>query len=132
MSEHTEQVVIMQWASLLEGQHPELALLAAIPNGAKLPYIKKNGRRFSPEAMKLKAEGLKPGFPDMFLPVARRGFHGLFIELKYGRNQPTPEQMAWLDRLSEQGYLAVPAWGAEEAIEVLTEYLEIENGRSMD
>jgi hypothetical protein len=124
ISEHEEQCSIMQWAKLLEGRYPELALLAAIPNGAKLPYIQKNGRRFSPEAIRLKDEGLKPGFPDMILPCPRGHYHGLFIELKYGRNKPTPEQAAWLDALNEQGYLAVACWGAEDAIEVINEYLE--------
>jgi hypothetical protein len=126
MSEHDEQRAIFEWAAWREGQYPELKLLAAIPNGAKLPYIKKNGKRFSPEAVRLKAEGLKPGFPDMILPVPKGEYHGLFIELKFGGNKPTPEQAVWLDRLTERGYLAVACWGANEAIEVISEYLGIE------
>jgi hypothetical protein len=128
MSEHDEQATVIQWANLMAGQYPELGLLFAVVNGAKLPYFKtkgKNGQtyRFSPEAKKLKDEGLRPGVPDLCLPVARKGFHGLFIEAKYGDNKPTPEQTAFLDALADQGYLAVVCWGAEEMIETITEYL---------
>lgn len=128
MAEHEEQVAVIDWAQLLSGQIPELALLFAIPNGAKLPYFQaqgKNGKtyRWSPEAEKLKREGLRRGVPDLFLPVARNGFHGLFIELKYGRNKPSDDQVAYLDAVAAQGYLAAVCWGAEDAIETLTEYL---------
>jgi hypothetical protein len=128
MAEHEEQAVVIQWANLMSGQYPELGLLFAIPNGAKLPFFKTQGRngktyRWSPEAEKLKAEGLKPGVPDMMLPVARKGFHGLFIEAKYKDNKPSPAQTAFLDALAGQGYLAVVCWSAEEIIETITEYL---------
>ena len=128
MAEHDEQVVVIQWRDLMSGQIPELELLYAVPNGAKLQYFKtkgKNGKwnRWSPEAQRLKDEGLTPGVPDLCLPVARKGYHGLYIEMKYGDNVPRESQVAWLDRLAEQGYLAVVTWTAEEAIEVLTEYL---------
>ena len=44
MSEHSEQRVVIEWARL-SGLH----WLFAIPNGAKLPYIRDaKGRRFSP------------------------------------------------------------------------------------
>jgi hypothetical protein len=128
MAEHDEQAAVINWAQFLIGQYPELGLLFAIPNGAKLPYFESRSRsgkkyRWSPEAEKLKAEGLKPGVPDLFLPVARKGYNGLFIELKYGRNKPSEQQVAYLDALSAQGYLAVVCWGAEDAIETITEYL---------
>lgn len=126
MSEHAEQAAIFEWAQLLESRHPELSLLFAVPNGAKLPWRKnKAGQRYSPEAIRLKQEGLRPGVPDMCLPVARRGYYGLFIELKTGRNKPSDYQTWWLDRLAEQGYLACACWGAGEAIETISEYLEI-------
>ena len=127
MSEHDEQVCVLDWAKRLEFQHPELELLHAIPNGAKLPYNRDSrGRRYSPQAAKLKAEGLRAGVPDLCLPVARHGMHGLYIELKHGRNKPSEEQVRMLDRLSEQGYLAVVCWEAEEAIETISEYLGID------
>jgi len=123
MSEHDEQVALMNWAAIHLSNAPELALLYAVPNGAKLPYKGKGKRRFSPEAMRLKEEGMKPGVPDVVLPVARKEFHGMYIELKYGKNKPTPEQIWWNEHLTEQGYLAVICWGWQEAAQVISDYL---------
>lgn len=123
MAEHDEQAAVINWAQLMAGQYPELDLLYAIPNGAGLRHSVKNGRRYSPEAQKLKAEGMRPGVPDLCLPVARKGWHGLYIEMKYKKNKPSAAQEAYLNRLTEQNYLAVVCWSAEETIETLVDYL---------
>lgn len=52
----------------------------------------------------MRSEGLKSGVPDLCLPVARSGYHGLYIELKAGKNKPTDNQLAWLEVLEAQGY----------------------------
>lgn len=126
MSEHDEQVLIFDFALRLANRYPELDLLYAIPNGGELPYrrISKN-KVWSPERAKLIQEGMKPGVPDMCLPVARNGFHGLYIELKFKDNKPTAEQEVWINKLVEQGYLAVVCWGGVDAIENICEYLGI-------
>lgn len=128
MSEHDEQSALFAWASLLAPQYPALAMMYAIPNGAKLPYRVKNGRRWSPEAQRLKAEGLRPGVPDWCLPVPGHGWHGVYVEMKFKDNKPTPEQQWWLDHLNDYGYLAVPAWSAREASEIVCEHLDIPKG----
>lgn len=57
----------------------------------------------------MKAAGVKPGVPDMFLPVAREGCHGLYIELKRrDGGRVSPEQTAWMDALARQGYKTGP------------------------
>ena len=71
--EDAEQRVIFQWAAMETAACPELWLLYAIPNG---------GKRAIKTAIALKAQGVKSGVPDMCLPVARGGYHGLYIELK--------------------------------------------------
>ena len=113
-SEHDEQKALMDWAALHMGRYPELALLFAIPNG---------GKRDAATAVRLQAEGVKPGVPDVCLPIARQGWHGLFIELKWGRNKPSEYQLDWLERLTAQGYLAIVCWGWQEAVEAVKEYL---------
>lgn len=123
-SEHSEQCAVFDWADRLKNSHPELGLLYAVPNGAKLPWKRdRRGKRFSPEAMRLKDEGLRPGVPDMCLPAARNGYHGLYIEMKYGGNKPTADQVWWLEQLDGQGYLAVVCWGADEAIQTIKDYI---------
>ena len=112
--EHEEQVALFDWAALRQGRYPELRLLHAIPNG---------GKRDKFVAIQLQREGLKPGVPDVCLPVARGGWHGLYIELKWAKNKPTDHQLEWLEALTAQGYLAVVCYGWQEAVEVIEDYL---------
>ena len=114
--EHYEQAAVMAWARerLAEGRYPELALLFAVPNG---------GLRNKATAAMLKAEGVKAGVPDLWLPVPRGGYLGLVIEEKAGKGRPTPEQKAWLAALTAQGWLALVCVGAEATIAALEGYL---------
>ena len=114
MSEHDEQVALFEWAEWAEGRHPELALMYAIPNG---------GHRHKAVAGRMKAEGVKAGVPDICLPVARGGYHGLYIELKHGRNKATHEQRQWIEALLSAGYFAVVAHEFDGAREVIERYL---------
>lgn len=112
--EHREQVFLFSWAAWAATERPELALMFAVPNG---------GRRDAVTGARLKAEGVKAGVPDIILPVARGGYHGLFIEMKAGKNTATAEQRGWLAALEGQGYRAAVCRGAAEAMALLEEYL---------
>ena len=111
-TEHQEQQAIFDWAEWQQNNTPELALLHAIPNGQ---YRK--GQRPEP--------GLKSGVPDMFLPVCRDGWAGLYIELKVGKNKPSDNQSWWIEQLRQQGYHVVVCYGFEEAKPVIEQYLDI-------
>lgn len=125
MSEHDDQARVIAWAELAKGTYPELDLLFSIPNGAKLPWRKDSqGRRYSPEARKLKAEGMRAGVPDLMLAVPRGPYHGLFIELKHDHNKPSEAQTLFMNALTAQGYYAVPVWEWEDAIRLIQNYLE--------
>lgn len=116
MTEADEQETLMEWARVREGKWPELKLLHHIPNG---------GSRNKTEAARLQFQGVKPGVPDLCLPVARGGYHGLYIELKRRKGgKISPVQTAWLDALREQGYKAVVCWGWEDGKNVIEEYLK--------
>lgn len=112
--EHIEQCALFRWAEYQAKAKPELALMFAIPNG---------GHRNKATAARLKAEGVKAGVPDICLPVARGEYHGLWIEMKAGRNKPTPPQVQWHMRLSQQGHRVAVCWGWEAARDVIEEYL---------
>jgi len=111
-SEHDEQVALIQWADSVGGA---VGLLFAIPNG---------GQRHPAVAAKLKAEGVRAGVPDLFLPVARGGYNGLFIEMKVGKNKPTDSQKEWMRALMRREYAFAICYGAEEAIDTIQEYME--------
>lgn len=115
--EDTEQMNVIDWANWSTGRFPELALLHHIPNG---------GKRNAAEAARFKAMGVKAGVPDLFLPVPKGGFAGLYIEMKYGKNKTTEKQKWWIEALKRQGYKVLVCYGSLEATEKLEEYLQEE------
>lgn len=112
--EAVEQINLMKWTEYMSGRYPEIKLLFHVPNG---------GSRNRIEAANLKKQGVKAGVPDLFLPVARGGHFGLFIEMKFGKNRTTAQQKEWIKELRDQGYRCEVCYGWEAASEVLTDYL---------
>lgn len=86
-------------------------------------HIPNGGKRDKRTAVALKRQGVKAGVPDICLPVARNGYHGLYIELKAGKNKATKNQEKWQVFLNDQGYYAVICYGWREAAKVIEEYL---------
>jgi hypothetical protein len=114
-TESEEQSTLFQWAARNEHQHPELKLLYHIPNG---------GLRNKPVAVRLTAQGVRRGVPDLCLPVARGSYHGMYIELKRRvGGKIAPEQMGWLEELGRQGYYALVCKGWEQAKNEIEKYL---------
>ncbi len=116
-----------------------LKWIYAVPNG---------GDRHKAVAAKLKAEGVKAGVPDLCLPFpkplvvdfyaeaigvdVRPGWHGLYIEMKSKdtKGRVSPEQTKWLDYLETVGYKVKVAWSANEAIQIIEDYLNGEPSAS--
>ena len=122
--EHQEQKHVMLWAGIqAKSMFPELRLLYAIPNG---------GDRDVRVATKLKAEGVRAGVPDFHLPIARHGYHSLYIEMKKpsakpkrgGKGGVSTAQRWWIDELGKHFNKVVVCYGADEAIEAIKDYLE--------
>lgn len=114
--EGEEQATLFKWAELKCGQRPELRLLFHIPNG---------GSRGKAEAAHFKAEGVKSGVPDIFFPVARGPYHGLFIEMKRQKGgKVSDNQKAWIAALTVQGYLAAVCYGWKDAASLIEDYLD--------
>ena len=115
MSEHDEQVALFKWAQWQSGKWPELRWMYAIPNG---------GARHVGVAAKLKAEGVKPGIPDICLPVPRGGFGALYIELKAKGGRVSQAQRAALDALVGLGNSGAVVFGWEQATKCIQAYLQ--------
>ena len=120
MTEHAEQVTVIDWCFAMTRTYPELDLIFAIPNGAMLG----GGRLGAIRANALKAEGLRPGVCDLFLPAPRGKWHGMFIEMKTQIGKLSDNQKEFIARVEEQGYYTAVCYGADEAIEQLKFYLQ--------
>lgn len=119
-SEAQEQRALFQWIAYNAGKWPELRLCFHVPNG---------GSRNPLEAHNLKLQGVRPGVPDIMLPVPRGGFHGLFIELKRCKGgRVSEDQQIWIDRLNRLGYRAVICRGWDAARAEIELYLRGDNG----
>jgi hypothetical protein len=114
--ERKEQAWLVQWFRL---KFPD-KLIVASANG---------GSRNAKEAVNLKREGVLAGAPDLVIYCARRGYHGLFIELKdpgsseRAKGRLSTVQGNMLNRLNAEGYYAVCCWGWLQAKEVINWYL---------
>lgn len=114
-TEAQHQRNVITWGQIRRAEYPELALLFHVPNG---------GTRDPVEAAHLKAQGVRKGVPDLCLPVARRGYHSLWIEMKTPhKGRVSPEQEWWKDKLTEQGAVVVTAYGWKAAVDTLKWYL---------
>ena len=112
--EDDEQKAFIQWCWFQSVKYKGLDMIYAIPNG---------GSRNKIEAVKLKQTGVKKGVPDLFLPVAKGKYHGLYIEMKRQQGgRLSPEQQQWLIALANQGYATAVCKGKDEAIKVVEEY----------
>lgn len=120
--EHFEQKTLIEWTVWTERE--EFEMLWAYPAGGKRP---------TQIAKQMKEEGQKPHVPDLFLSIpkwigASRSYlgdlyHGLYIEMKVGKEKPNFGQRRMIDRLRECGYRVEVCYSAYEAAVVLVGYL---------
>jgi|SRR5665213_202961 len=113
-TEHGMQSALFYWAAQNIKQYPQLKWLFAIPNG---------GLRHPVTAARLKAEGVKSGVPDIMLPCVTMVYHGLFIEMKVGRNVASDEQTKYLEWLADNSYFTAVCYSWIEARDVILKYL---------
>ena len=78
------------------------------------------------------------GYPDLFIVVGRRGFHGLFLEFKKDaleiytkndklrKNKHIQDQIQMMNRLLEEGYLCKFCWSFIAGTKILDWYLKKE------
>lgn len=109
-TEAQEQTAYFNWAQYI----PELKWAHAIPNG---------GKRNKIEAANLKRQGVKAGVSDIFIPVAVGEYHGLYIELKVGKNKASDKQKEFMLDMQKEGYAVALCYGCDEAITVTQKYL---------
>ena len=115
MSEHIEQCTVFTWATLYEPKYPCLKYMFSTLNGIRLTIG---------SAVKAKKSGNKKGVPDIVLPKPMNNYHGLYIELKVGKNKTSEDQNDFIEYLRIEGYKVEVAYGSIEAIDFIKDYLE--------
>jgi hypothetical protein len=112
--ESGHQEALFNWAAYNTIRMPELEYMHHVPNG---------GKRDKATAIALKRQGVKAGVPDIVLPAPKGNYHGLYIELKAGRNTVTKAQKNFLEFLRQQGYYTAICYGWQNAAELIEQYL---------
>jgi len=116
LTEYEEQVLLIKWC----WNHPNIKV--------RKIYSHLNGMRTTVgTAIKARDAGAKAGTPDLFLPVARGGYHGLYIEMKRQKGGTLSAiQKDTIESLKEEGYAVYVCKGAKAASEVITTYMSID------
>ena len=123
-TEHAHQTALFCW-SKQKKQWPELEWMFAVPNG---------GERNIAVAGRLKAEGVKSGVSDVMLPAARRGYHGLFIEMKKPASEirkagkESTKQKEFGAFVKEQGYFYIVCFDWMSAARIVAWYMGVDDG----
>ncbi len=104
-SEHVEQRCFVEWVRLVHKKR-----IFAIPNG---------GKRNPKEAMRLVVEGVSAGVPDLFVPEWL-----LWVEVKAKKGVVSKVQKDWIDYLNGIGHTAIVAYGFEDAMAQVGEFLK--------
>ncbi len=115
-TEAQHQDAVFAWAESMAEVHPGLECMYAIPN---------EGKRSGRTGQAMKRRGLRPGFPDICLPLPRGMFAALFIELKRPDGSLKADQYGWQQRLARHGNKSVVCWSAESARLEILNYLSL-------
>ena len=123
VDEDTIQKNIIMWAGWVKYSDRKLVeFIHHSPNG---------GLRSGREGAKFRDMGTKAGYPDLILDIARKGYHGLRIELKRSKGgKVSAEQKQRLQLLNNEGYLAVVCKGYDEALDAIKDYMGIKKNDS--
>jgi len=106
-TEHEEQREVVRWFRRTLSP----VRIFSIPNG---------GARGIAAAARLKAEGVSPGVPDLYIPA-----WGLWIEMKRSKGGVlSAEQKDWIAYLESVGHCVLVCHGAEEAKARIATFLD--------
>jgi len=106
------QVACVTWFRL---QFPDYQnLLIHVPNG---------GYRNKREAVNLIKQGVVRGVPDLFLAVPKKGFSGVWIEMKSEKGKLTEHQAEMIEALERVGYIALVIRSLDEFMKLVSNYL---------
>jgi len=111
--EHEEQARFFQEIDKRAEDMPDLQWVYHVPNG---------GWRGWKAGAQMRAQGVRPGVPDIAWDVARGEYHGWRCEMKRKGEYPSEKQKEWHTWLRSQGYYVCVCYGWREAWKELIAY----------
>lgn len=111
-NERSVQIALCKWINLCT----DLPVL----------HIPNEGKRSKISGALLKKMGMLRGASDLFIPRATEKYHGLWIELKVGKNQATDSQRAFIEKMKSEGYQAIVCHGLDDAMMAIKKHYNIE------
>lgn len=115
--EHQMQAEFIAWCNANAWQWWQLDWIFAVPNG---------GKRHPAVAKMLKAEGVRPGVPDLLCLIPSYPYNFLGIEAKIPDNEPSDQQGRWHKFLTKQGGKIVVAYSVEEMKQAAIDYFGLD------
>ena len=119
LKESEIQSSFFAWIKLHENRFPELKFCFHVPNG---------GYRFKATAAAMKRAGTRAGVPDVSLPIARKGFHGLWIEFKSDAGKLSEAQETFIEFLRRQNYCVLVCRSWTAGANAVIDYLDLPVG----
>lgn len=114
--EYKTQIACVNWFASQYRKTYDAGLLIHIPNE----------RLCTPkQGATLRAMGLRKGAADIALFVPRGGYHGLFVEMKRAGGRQRPEQKAWEQAVTMQGYMYRVCNSVESFMQAVNDYLKL-------
>lgn len=109
--EYIMQVQVCEWSR----QNTDLPFFATF-----------NERKCNPaEAERLRRGGRIAGVPDLIYFRSNKTHHGLYIELKFGKNKCSPAQISFHNRLVAEDYAVYVCYSSDEAILVIKNFYSL-------
>lgn len=114
--EHDEQKALIKDVDGAWGKALGIAgELVSVPNSAPKGHT---------AAAYFRAEGLRPGYPDLLLDVPVGRYHGLRLELKRQRGgRIEPDEAKWHEILRARGYAVAVPCGCDAAKVIIERYM---------
>jgi len=107
-TEDQEQIALVKWLNFYH------IPFYHIPNG---------GTRNLREGRKFKLMGVQSGVPDICIPEGRKGYFGMYIELKRSKGGIISEnQSLWMEKLAKLNHFVCVAYGCQDAIKFIKGY----------
>jgi hypothetical protein len=121
-SETQEHCALMDWIRM----HPNIHKYTIHIANERYLNVQSNPELWA-VGSKLKKMGVKKGVSDFFFACPKGEYHGLWLELKAGKNKATKEQQDFINLMTSVGYLAVCVTGCDTAISFIKEYFSLKN-----